>query len=193
MRVRHSLIIKYVVAYIILASLTLLMLLIRPIGTYLITTLVIPTVALITTILVGDFVRYRSNTVADMLRNLMAPSLFIYLLIGGLTSILITNYRGYSLIVNYLMNFLALVIIGAIINRYSTRQVVKTSFTESLLKYLSYFFVFLGLGYLFGAIYLPLFYPFAVVSIVYLVLALATMIENAALMSGGELLGIHAR
>ncbi len=57
------------------------------------------------------------------------------------------------------MNFLALVIIGAIVNRYSTRQMIGgVGFAESLLKYLSYFFVFLGLGYLFGAIYLPLFY-----------------------------------
>ncbi|WP_243666909.1 hypothetical protein [Vulcanisaeta sp. JCM 16159] len=178
MRARHESIIRYVITYVILASFTLLAFLIRPIGTYLITALIIPTVTLVTTILVSDFVRYRSNATANMLRGLLAPSLFTYLLIGGLTSILIANYRGYSLIINYLLNFLALVIIGAIINRYSMRQVVGTGFAESLLKYLSYFFVFLGLSYLFGAIYLPLFYPFAAVSIVYLVLALVTVIES---------------
>ncbi|WP_243675259.1 hypothetical protein [Vulcanisaeta distributa] len=95
MRARHDSIIRYVIAYVILASFTLLAFLIRPIGTYLITALIIPTVTLVTMILVSDFVRYRSNATADILRGgLLAPSLFTYLLIGGLTSILIANYRG---------------------------------------------------------------------------------------------------
>ena len=178
MRVPHNSVIKYVIAYVILASLTLLLLLMRSIGIHLIATLIIPTTALITTILISDFVKHRSSAAADMLRRLVAPSLFTYLFIGGLTSILIANYRSYELIINYLMNFLALVIIGAIINRYSVRQVIGMSPTESLLRYLSYFFIFLGLGYLFGAFYLPLFYPFAATSIVYLVLAPVTMIEG---------------
>ncbi|GAB6946576.1 hypothetical protein JCM16161A_07060 [Vulcanisaeta sp. JCM 16161] len=178
MRARHSSIIKYVIAYVIIASLTLLLLLMRPTGTYLVTTLIMPTTALVTTTLISDFIKYRSNTAADVLRRLVAPSLFAYLLIGGLTSILINNYRGYSLIVNYLMNFLALVIIGAIINRYLTRQTTWTGSIELLFKYLSYFFIFLGLAYLFGAVYLPLFYPFAAVSIIYLILAPVTVLEN---------------
>ena len=178
MRASHNSAIKYVIAYVILASLTLLLLLMRSIGVHLIATLIIPTTALITTVLVSDFVKHRSDIAADILRRLVAPSLFVYLLIGGLTSILITNYRGYALVINYLMNFLALVIIGVVVNRYSARQVIGASPTESLFRYLSYFFIFLGLGYLFGALYLPLFYPFTAISIVYLMLAPVTVIEG---------------
>lgn len=83
MRARHDSIIRYVITYVILASLTLLMLLVRPIGIYLIITVIIPVIALVTTILVSDFVKYRSNAAADILRRLVSPSLFTYLLIGG--------------------------------------------------------------------------------------------------------------
>jgi hypothetical protein len=140
--------------------------------------LILPSTALITTILISDFVKHRNAFIADILKRSVAPSLFIYLLIGGLTSILVLNYRAYSLVINYLMNFLALLIIGTIINRYSTRRMVEERNSELLFRYLSYFFIFLGLGYLFGAVYLPLFYPFAATSIIYLLLTPVIMIRS---------------
>ncbi len=57
-RTPHNLIIRYVVAYVILTLFTLFILLIRSIGTYLIAILVIPTAALITTILISNLIRY---------------------------------------------------------------------------------------------------------------------------------------
>ncbi len=178
MKARHESFIKYVITYVILASLTLLLLPLRSVGIYVIMILILPSTALITTILISDFVKHRNAFIADILKRLVAPSLFIYLLIGGLTSILVLDYRAYSLVINYLMNFLALLIIGTIINRYSTRRMVEERNSELLFRYLSYFFIFLGLGYLFGAVYLPLFYPFAATSIIYLLLTPVIMIRS---------------
>lgn len=177
MKAPNDSITKYVITYAVLASLTLLLLTMGPIGAHLVTVLVIPTAALTTAVLIGDFIKRRSDTLSNAFRGLVAPSIFTYLLIGGLTSLLASVYRAYSLIIDYLMNFLALVIIGALINRYSLRRLI-TSPIEASLKYLSYFFIFLGLGYLFGAIYVPLFYPFAATSITYLVLAPFTLMKG---------------
>ena len=180
MRVRHSSITRYVIAYVILASLALLLLLMGPIGARLIAVLVIPATALVTVILIGDFMSRRNAVAADVLRGLVGPSLFTYLLIGGLTPLLTTAYRVYSLVIDYLMNFLAMAVIGALTNRYSLRWRDLGS-VGALLRYLSYFFISLGLGYLFGAMYPPLFYPFVAVSIIYLVLAPLALMEGRGL------------
>ncbi len=177
MRTRRDSLIKYVITYAILASLTLLLLLWRPMGIYVITILMIPMVTLVTVILAGTFVKRRNEALSDLLRGLVAPSLFIYLIISGLTSILVSSHRVYSLVINYLMDFLVFTVIGALTNWYSGRRTIRGSSMELLMKYLSYFFIFLGLGYLFGAAYSPLFYPFMATSIVYLVIAPASMVK----------------
>ncbi|WP_243680553.1 hypothetical protein [Vulcanisaeta souniana] len=178
-RARRDPLIKYVITYIILASSALLLLLWRPMGVYVITILMIPPmVALVTALLASTILKYRNEVLSDVLRGLVAPSLFVYLMIGGLTPVLISSHRVYSLVISYLMNFLAFTVIGALTNWYSRRGTIERSSMEPLMKYLSYFFIFLGLGYLFGTAYSPLFYPFMAISIVYLAIAPASMVKD---------------
>ena len=178
MRTRRDSLIKYVITYIILVSSTLLLLLWRPMGIYMITILMVPTFALVTVILASTFVKRRNEALSDVLRGLVAPSLFVYLMISGLTPILVSSHRVYSLVISYLMNFLVFTVIGALTNWYSGRRTIEGSRMELLMKYLSYFFIFLGLGYLFGAAYSPLFYPFMAISIVYLAIAPVSMVKD---------------
>ncbi|MGC9153769.1 MAG: hypothetical protein ACP5GY_08610 [Vulcanisaeta sp.] len=182
MRDHNNSFIKYIITYVILISTSLLFLL-SNIGIYVIMTITIPLIAFITTLLIGNVMRSRNNEAANILRRLIAPSLLIFLMLSGITAVLISAYRSYSLIISYLMNFLALTIIGGLVNRFSASYKFEKDYISSSLKYLSYFFILLGLGYLFGALYLPLFYPFAAASLVYLLLTPIPII-NRTLKSG---------
>jgi hypothetical protein len=166
----------YVIAYVVLIT-TALLLIPMPFGIYVILVVAVPSLVLVTLLLISDLLRGRNPQLSGFVRGTLAPSLFIYLLIDAISSMLVTIYH--LAIISYLMNFLALVIIGALLIRSSNQYASTRHDVSQSLRYIAYLLIALGLGYLFGAVYKPLFYPFALVSIIYLVLASLTALTGA--------------
>ncbi len=175
---------RYVIAYVIITAVTLLVLT-APLGVYIALIIALPSLVLITLLLVSDLVR-GNPSLSGLVRGVLAPSLFIYLFIDTLSSALASVYH--AVILNYLMNFLALVVIGALVIRASNQYSLLRFDLSRSFRYAAYTLIALGLGYLFSSIYKPLFYPFAIVSVMYLALAPLPALARAIRLDLGKLL-----
>ncbi len=107
-----------------------------------------------------------------LLRNVAAPSIFIYLLFNSLSLILasITSHFGnYSF---YVSNFMESIALGGLIGLFlhrASREAEPPLLHESLTN-ASRFFLLSSLGFLFRSIYgPPILYPFLIASLVYLI------------------------
>ncbi|AOL17859.1 hypothetical protein BFU36_12140 [Sulfolobus sp. A20] len=139
----------------------LFLLLLHTLGFYLVTLILIPSIAMVTAMLIGDFLK---GLTSIALKRVVAPSVFTYLFFSTLSSYLTSAFKTY--VIGYFISFLTLLLISQFVARLE-KEVDKVELMDSI-KYASRFFLFLGLAYLFG-IYAPLFYPFLAVSLVYLI------------------------
>lgn len=163
-------VVRYVITYVLLVTISLPLMLVSW-GVYVLRVIVIPGLVLVTILLVSDLFRGRNVHIHNVLRVAAAPALFSYLSLGSLSSILMMNYKAYSVAINYLVNFLIFIIIGISVVGLSSRYYALSNYELSQsLRYSAYFLIFLGLGYLISIAYQPLFYPFLAMSIIYLVL-----------------------
>ncbi|MCY0859677.1 MAG: hypothetical protein OWQ54_04530 [Sulfolobaceae archaeon] len=159
---------KYILAYSLLFALLLSLLLTRS-ALYLISIIVIPLLITVTALLIGDVeIINRNENLHKAFRNIIAPSVFVYLFFSSLSNLLISHFRDYVTFISYFMSFIILGFIGFFIDR--TAKSYELELYESL-NYASRFFLFLALGYFFGSLYKPLLYPFAGISLIYLIVS----------------------
>ncbi|GGP19527.1 hypothetical protein GCM10007981_03570 [Thermocladium modestius] len=162
---------KYAAIYLTLLALTWLLFISRyPLASYIIDLITIPLLAVNTVLLASNAGSIRRVTEAyRLLRNVAAPSIFIYLLFNSLSLILasITSHFGnYSFYVSNFMESIALGLIGLFLHRASreAEPLLHESLTNA-----SRFFLLSSLGFLFRSIYGPILYPFLIASLVYLI------------------------
>lgn len=118
---------KYAAIYLTLLALTWLLFISRyPLASYIIDLITIPLLAVNTVLLASNAGSIRRVTEAyRLLRNVAAPSIFIYLLFNSLSLILasITSHFGnYSFYVSNFMESIALGLIGLFLHRHLGRQ-----------------------------------------------------------------------